>query len=330
MQTSKIKTLLILKYLKKYSDEDNPLSTTSLIELLNNDGVSCERKSIYADIKALNEIGCNVISVTSPKRGFYLASRDFEEAEIRLLIDAVNSAGFITPGKSESLINKLKSQLSDNQAGKITSQVFCESVNKCDNEDIYVIIDKLDEAIHKKEKVKFQYKTRNIDKQNKKSYTTKTFVVSPYALIWKNDRYYLVCNKESHDNLMNLRIDRIRKIEILKCPSRKVSECSEYNDIFDVADYSSKMFNMFSGAVDNVKLVCELDLREAILDRFGAKIALNAVDINHFETEVSAAVSDGFVSWLMQFGDRIKVVSPDYLVKAVEDKAKAIFSVYQQ
>lgn len=328
MHSTKIKTLLIYRYLLKYSDEDNPISSAELIELLKKDGVVCERKSIYADVKALNEIGCEIISTASPKRGFYLASRDFEMPEVRLLIDAVNSAAFITPDKTRSLVSKLRGLLSVNQADALSPQVYLEGANKCDNEEIYYIIDLLDDAISAKQQVRFKYKTRKIDKENKKSYTSKVFVVSPYALIWKDDRYYLVCNKESHDNLMNLRLDRIRNITPLDIPARPVSECSEYKDHFDPADYSSKMFNMFSGKVDTVTLRCHLDLREQILDRFGPSVPLTAVDISHFETDVQAAVSDGFVSWIMQFGDMIKVIKPDYLAEMVREKAQKIAELY--
>ena len=297
--------------------------------MLKKDGIECERKSIYADVKALNEIGCEVVSTVTPKRGFYLASREYEPPEVRLLVDAVKSAAFITPEKTRSLISKLRGLLSVNQAAALSPQVYLEGANKCDNEEIYYIIDMLDEAISAKQQVRFKYRTRKIDKENKKSYTTKVFVVSPYALIWKDDRYYLVCNKDSHDNLMNLRLDRIRNITPLDTPARPVCECSEYKEEFDPADYSSKMFNMFSGRVDTVTLRCHLDLREQILDRFGTSVPLMAVDIWHFETNVEAAVSDGFVSWIMQFGDRIKVMQPQYLADMVREKARKIAEIYK-
>ena len=208
------------------------------------------------------------------------------------------------------------------------SQVYCESATKCDNEEIYYVIDSLDEAIKTKRKVKFNYKRRNIDKENQKNYTNKTFTVSPYALIWKDDHYYLVCNSGKYDNLLNLRLDRMKKIELLEEPVRPMSEVSEYKDYFDTADYSSKMFNMFSGEIDKVKLLCDLELREEIMDRFGVKIPLTASDYDHFETEINAAVSDGLVSWIMQYGNKIKVLEPRYLADMVADKAKAIAEIY--
>ena len=148
MQYSKLKTLLIYNILEKYSDEEHPLSTTDLISMLEEKGVKCERKSIYADIAALNDIGCDIITVTSPKRGFFMASRTFEIPEVMLLIDAVSSAGFITPKKTASLIEKLETLVSVEQAKTMKSQVYVDtSCAKCDNEEIYIIIDRLNNAI---------------------------------------------------------------------------------------------------------------------------------------------------------------------------------------
>lgn len=328
MQTSKLKTLFIYKFLEKYSDEEHPISTTELIKMLGEKGLTCERKSIYADIEALNEMGFDIMSVKSPKRGFFMGSRTFELPEVRLLIDAVSSAGFITPGKTNALIEKLEGLVSENQAKTLKSQVYCESENKCDNEEIYYVIDKLDAAINRNKKVEFSYKRRNIDKENRKSYTIRTFVVSPYALIWKNDHYYLVCNTDKYDNLMNLRLDRMSKVKVLEYERRRVNEVSEYKWVFNSADYASKMFNMFSGSTSEVSLLCNLELREEIMDRFGAKIPLVAIDIDHFETKINAAISDGLVSWIMQYGDKIKVLEPQYLADMVRDKAKLIYSKY--
>ncbi len=327
MQYSKLKTLFIYKYLEAFSDDDNPVSTTELIEMLREKGIKAERKSVYSDIKALNDIGCDIMTVRSPKGGFCMSTRKFEPPEIRLLIDAVSSAGFITPNKTKALIEKLESLISSNQAKTLRSQVYCGGENKCDNEEIYYVIDRLDKAIKSKKQVKFIYKRRNIDKEQKKSYTTRVFTVSPYALIWKDDHYYLVCNNAKYDNLINLRLDRMKQIEILNKPQRRVSEVSEYK-VFNSADYSAKMFNMFSGKTDRVTLLCSLEIREEIMDRFGTKIPLKAYDEGHFETTFDAAVSDGLVSWIMQYGSDIKVMEPDYLAEMVIEKAEKILSVY--
>lgn len=330
MQKSKLKTLMIYRLLDRYSDEDHPLSTTDLINMLEDYQIKCERKSIYADIESLKEMGCDIMTTNYPKRGFFMASRLFELPEVRLLIDAVTSAGFITPKKTQELVNKLETLVSENQAKNLCSQVYVDAQNKCDNEEIYYTIDALNDAIINKKKVKFEYKRRTIDKKNKKSYTTKIHTVSPYALIWKDDHYYLVCNNERFDNLLNLRLDRIRKINVLEKSVRDFSEVSEYQNTFNISDYSSKMFNMFSGESTKVKLLCDLDKREEVMDRFGANVPLNAVDTSHFETTVNATYSDGFVSWVMQYGDKIKVLEPSTLADMVRNKAEQIYRMYQK
>lgn len=331
MQKSKMKTLIIYQLLDKYSDENNPLSTTRLIEMLENDyNIQCERKSIYADIEALKEIGCDILTVKSPKRGFFMASRKFEVPEVTMLIDAVSSAGFITPKKTQSLVEKLKSLMSDDQAQSVKSQVYVDTASvKCDNEEIYITIDHLNSAIDEHKKVKFVYKRRCVDVQNKKKHTEKTFTVSPYALIWKDDHYYLVCNNDKYDNLMNLRIDRMKKLEVLEEEARPVCEVSEYEDVFDAQDYSAKMFNMFSGEKCDVTLRCSLKIQEEMMDRFGSAIPLVAHDITHFDTTVKATLSDGFVSWIMQYGADVEVLEPTELAIMVKNKAKSILDVYK-
>lgn len=328
MASSKIKTLLVFKYLNDYSDEFHPLSTTDLIEMLEKDGITCERKSIYADVQTLNQLGFNIMTTLSPRRGYFMATRQFELPQVRLLVDAVSSAAFITPKKTSDLIAKLERLVSKNQADELISQVYIDSNTKCDNEEIYYVIDKLHDAIINKYKVSFQYRRRNIDKKNKKSYVNKEFKVSPYALIWKDDHYYLVCNNEKYDNLMNLRLDRIRKISPTEEPVRPVSQVSDYENEFDVADYTSKMFNMFSGYNASVTLICDLNLREEIMDRFGAKIPLTAVDADHFQTTIDAAVSEGLVTWIMNFGNKIKVDGPEELVNMIKNRANDILQLY--
>lgn len=328
MASSKLKTLYIFKFLNDYTDENNSLSTTELIDMLSQVGIKTERKSIYSDVKILNQIGFDIVSTRSPKKGFFMAHRQFQLSEVRLLIDAVSSAGFITPKKTEELAEKLESLVSKNQAQELASQVYIDSNTKCSNEEIYYVIDTLHDAIIHGNKVSFIYNKRDIDVENKKSYTEKRFKVSPYALLWKEDHYYLVCNNEKYDNVMNLRLDRMKHLKELDEPCRDMSEVTEYRDTFDVSDYSSKMFNMFSGKTEKVTILCDLDMREQIMDRFGAKVPLTAADSKHFKTTVDAAVSDGLASWIMKFGNKIKVLEPQSLAVQIKEKALSIAELY--
>lgn len=331
-KSAKLRTLFVFQILDKYTDENHILTTVELMNMLAERGIECDRKSVYSDIHALEKIGCDIMNVRTPKRGYFMANRLFEVPEVLLLMDAVSSAGFITTKKTNNLIKKLKTLVSVGQAESLVSRVYVESsAVKCDNEEIYIIIDLLHDAIMRKRKVTFRYRRRNVDVENKKKHTEKTFIVSPYALIWKQDHYYLVCNNEKYDNLMNLRIDRIKRLEILEDEkARPVCEVSSYEDELDVQDYSSSMFNMFSGEKCEAVLRCDLNLREEILDRFGSSIPLAAYDENHFETTVNATLSDGFVSWLMQYGSDIKVIEPKELADMVKQKAQAILNVYKQ
>lgn len=330
MKISKIRTLLVYKYLEKFSDEEHPVSTTELVDMLEEYGIEGQRKAIYNDIDSIREFGSEIVTVYKPKRGFVMTDRIFEVPEVILLMDAVSSAGFISIKKTNNLIEKLKTLISVNQAKSLVSRVYVETSDaKCDNEEIYIIIDKLHSAIINKKKVKFVYHRRNIDVQNKKKYTDKNFTVSPYALIWKDDHYYLVCNNEKYDNLMNLRIDRIKKLAVLDEDARPVNEVSTYKKVFDARDYSAGMFNMFSGEKCSVRLKCDLSLQEEMLDRFGSSIPLAACDTSHFETTVTATLSDGFVSWLMQYGADIEVLEPAELRSMVKQKADDILAVYR-
>lgn len=325
-----LRPLLVYRYLMQHSDEEHPVTTTAIIDMLEKQGISCNRKTVYSYIDALNEVGCDIMLSKDGKcRGYFIASREFELPEVMLLVDAVSSAGFITPKKTLSLIEKLKSLVSEEQANSMVSQVYVDSRStKCSNEEIYIIIDHLHDAIMRRKKVRFTYRRRSIDVYNKKKHTEKSFTVSPYALIWKDDHYYLVCNNDKYDNLMNLRIDRMKGLVILKEDYRHFSEVSPYKNKFDTRDYSSKMFNMFSGEVCDVRLKCSLNLQEEMLDRFGASIPLTASDPTHFETVVRAAVSDGLVSWIMQYGDDIEVMSPPKLIEMIKNKADSIINVY--
>lgn len=329
MQPSKVKTLMIYQILDNFSDDEHPLSTTDLIDMLAQRGIKSERKSIYSDIKTLNSLGFDIMTAMTPKHGYFMANRKFELPEVMLLIDAVTSAGFITPKKTQILVEKLKTLVSDEQAKSMISQVYVDTnASKCDNEEIYIVINRLHEAIMKKKKVKFIYRRRSIDVKNKKRNTDKSFFVSPYALLWKNDHYYLACNNQKYDNLMNLRVDRIKKISIVSADARPISEVSAYKDEFDIADYSSKMFNMFSGEDAKITLRCSLKLQEEMLDRFGKSIPLTAADSSHFDTTVNAAISDGLVSWIMQYGSDIKVLDPPELIEMIKTKANDILNSY--
>lgn len=326
---TKLKLLYIKQYLEKYSDEDNLVKAEELIEMLSDKGISCERKSIYADISALKSYG---VDISTEKRGYRVLARDFELPELRLLIDAVQAADFISTKKSKELISKIGTLCSKNQAGILEKQVYIENRNKCTNEEIYYNIDLVNKAILQKKKISFTYSKRKLDESKKEIVREdKHLTVSPYALIWSNDHYYLVSNNSKYDNLMHTRIDRMKKVKIIDEPARSFAEVSPYRSFFDSADYSGKLFNMFSGDTQRLRLRCCDSILEEMIDRFGDDCDITKASNDMSKTfilDTSCVCSEGLISWLMQFGNKVEVLSPESLKSSLREKAEAILGVY--
>lgn len=331
VQKSKLKLLYLVDILRKKTDENNYLAATEICDELSQLDIPAERKSIYNDIDILREYGFDIIHTGSKnKGGYFLGAREFELAELRLLSDAVQAANFISQKKTNQLVEKIESFASEKQAKILHSQVYVDNRPKCKNEEIYYTISLLDEAISANIKVNFTYTRRRITEEFKTAKEDKSFTVSPYALIWSDDHYYLVCNNEKYDNLMNLRIDKIKHLEKTSLPARHFSEVSDYKNHFDSADYASKLFNMYSGEPKPVEFICNNDTLEPMLDRFGENVKIQKYDNEHFILRTNVAASEGLVSWIVQFGGRVKVKSPNDLVYSVKQKATEILELYEK
>ncbi len=328
---TKMKLLYIKDFLEKNSDEEHPVSVEDINEMLLAKGIECERKSIYSDVKTLKESGVDILSVRQPKAGYCVCSRDFELPELRLLIDAVQAANFITPKKTKELIKKIGTLCSVSQAKMLEKQVYIEKRAKCTNEEIYYNIDIINRAIQTGKRVSFIYQKRQLDTAENKVVTEeKEFSVSPYAMIWSNDHYYLIGNNQKYNNLMHTRIDRMKKVEILEERARKFSEVSPYTNYFDSADYSGKIFNMFSGDTQTLEMLCDNSMLEEIVDRFGNNALIRTgEDEERFLLSTKCVVSEGLVSWIMQFGGRLEVLQPTSLREQVKTRAKEIAKLYK-
>lgn len=326
----KLRLLYIIDILTKHSDEDHPLSSTEIINYLKDDyDLECDRKTVYDCIDCLIEYGYDVIKSVSP-RGYFLAPYYFELPELRLLIDAVQSANFISAKKTKMLMQKFSRFTSDYQYRRIEKQVYIDGRNKSSNENIFYIIDILDSAINSKKQVNIVYRRRRITESNKAVYDEKEMTVNPYALVWANDHYYLICNHSKYNNLIHLRLDRLKSVEVTDNKSRRFSEVSPYTASFDTADYSNKHLSMFSGDIKPVELICNNDIIEEFIDRFGEKCYMRSFDDNSFVAKLDVAVTEGLASWIMQFGDRVKVRAPRELKNMIINKTKSILSVYNQ
>ncbi len=320
----RIHLLYLAEIFLKHTDENHPLSASELIELLAEKGVPIERKAIYGDISLLCEAGMDILKTRTPKAGYYLASREFELPEIFLLADAVQAADFISRRKSRELISKLEGMLSENEALEVRSRVYIDNRAKCENEDIFRNIDAASRAISNKKKLTLKYCKRVLSAEGKIVEDAKQRTVSPYALVWADDHYYLVCNYEKYDNLMHLRLDRIKRAAVDDAPARDFCEVSEYKNHFDVADYAQKAFNMYGGELMSITLRCKRDKLEQAIDRFGDKISIRNCTETHFEFKTDALVSEGLVGFIMQFGDAFEVLAPESLRERIRTAAEKI------
>lgn len=324
----KLRMLYIVDILSQKSDEEHPISATEIMYYLKNDyDIDCERKTVYDCIDCLIEYGYDIIRSKSP-RGYFMVPYHFETAELRLLIDAVSSANFISAKKTKALLKKFSGFASEYQYKRLEKQVYIDNRNKCSNENIFYNIDILNSAILKNLQVKVVYRRRKIVDGNRAQYEEKTMTINPYALVWANDHYYLVGNYEKYDNLIHLRIDRLKSVSVTDKKSRRFSEVSPYNTSFDIADYSNKHLSMFAGDIKPVELICNNKIIEDFIDRFGENSYMRPFDDEHFLAKLDVAVTDGLVSWVMQFGDEIKVKAPKELKNMIINKTNLILTMY--
>ena len=319
------KIICILNILKKYSDENHALTASEIIEKMNSlYYVNAERKSVYRDIEVLAECGYNVAK--AGRNGFYLAERNFEPAEIRLLNDAVLSARFIPPKITRELSEKLRTELSIYQAKQIESQTYFDHRVKYDNEQIMYIIDTIHKAICERRKITFDYFRKKIENSQVCRVMTRSHIVSPYALVWSDEKYYLVGNYEKYNNISHYRLDRMENVAATNEPARYFEEVSEYKNMFDIGDYVSRVFQMYSGEEEEIILLCKNELLEKMIDKFGDNVRYVSCGEEHFRLKAKCCRSEGLVEWLMMFGNRCAVISPESLRNDIVERAKSIIS----
>lgn len=326
---SKTKLLYLSRILHERSDDENFLTVEEIITELKKYDIDAERKSIYSDLRLLEEFGIDICRVQGRKYGYFIGNRDFEISELRLMIDAIQSAKFITPQKSKELIKKIEGLTSKNFSKKLETQVFINDRIKYDNEEIYYNVDKIHNAITENKMVSFKYYKYDLNKNREFRNGGMEYLVNPYALTWFDDNYYLVGNYHRYNNISHYRIDRICSVNVLDKPRRSFTELVDYKYYFNTADYSNKIYNMFSGELKIVDIRFENYLIDAVIDRFGVDVTLLKQDEESFIVHTQAVVSDGFISWLLIFGDDAEVIEPKSLRHMIKEKVNKINNLYK-
>ena len=304
----KLKLFYLMKILLEKTDEEHTITVPEMIAELGKLGISAERKSVYDDLEYLKLFGLDVCSRKTRTHDYFIGSREFELPELKLLVDSVQSSKFITHKKSMELISKIEKLTSEANAKKLHRQVFVTNRVKTVNETIYYNVDKIHDAIAANKQITFKY--YDLDVNRKKVYRKNgdRYTESPVALTWDDENYYLITYKEKYDDYAHYRVDKMESIEITE-EDRVLSE-----EPFDLSAYSKTTFAMFGGEETEVSIKFENDLVGVVFDRFGTDVRIVKADEEHFICTVKVAVSPHFLSWIVSFGRRAKIMSPDYVV----------------
>lgn len=302
-----------MKILLEKTDEEHTITVPQMIDELAALGISAERKSVYDDLEYLKLFGLDICSRKSKTHDYFVGSRDFELPELKLLVDSVQSAKFITYKKSIELISKIEKLTSYENAKKLHRQVFVINRVKTLNEQIYYNVDKIHDAIAANKQIQFLYFDLDVNKKKIYRKDGMKYTESPLSLTWDDENYYLIAYKEKYNDYVHYRVDKMDAIEISE------EERVMPKEQFDLASYSKTVFSMFGGEETEVSIQFENDLIGVVFDRFGKDVSIYKCDEEHFICRVKVAVSPHFLAWIISFGSRAKIISPDNVIEKLYD-----------
>ena len=321
-----LKTFYIMQILLERTDEAHSLNATQIGNILSGEyGISVDRHTLYAEIDKLSDIGLDIIKLEGKTHGYYVASRQFELPELKILVDAVQSSRFITKKKSEELITKLETLCSREEAKQLSSQVVVYNRPKTINETIYYNVDMLHSAIYHNRQIKFQYVEWTVKKKQEFRHGGVFYIVSPLHLIWDDENYYLVAFDEKEKRTKHFRVDKMRNMGILDDP--RSSESAD--DRTDLVSFSKKTFGMFGGKDTEVRLRCRNHLAGVIIDRFGSEVWMTPLDDQYFSVSVTVTVSPQFFGWVTAIGKDMHITGPEAVKKEYQEYLRDILEGYE-
>lgn len=321
----KQKLLYLAKIFFTETDEQHGLTLSEITNRLSQYDIFVERKTLYQDLEELRHFGLDIISRKEGRSYRYLlASREFELAELKLLVDSVQSSKFITENKSHALIKKLESLVSVHEASQLQRQVLLAGRVKTMNESIYYNVDELHSAISQNSQIRFHYFQWNLDKQEQLRHGGAWYVVSPWLLRWDDENYYLIAYDAEADKLKHYRVDKMKHIALTSAPR----EGQHVMQDFDPTTYTNRLFGMYSGEPTRVTLEGENAMVGILIDRFGKDIPILRKDDDHFIAHVDVAVSPQFLGWIASLGGGLRVTAPDSVVAQMRELAHTLAGQY--
>ena len=316
----KFKFTYLMKIMQEKTDDEHSLTMPQIMEELEKYDVTAERKSIYADFQDMTDkFGIEIIKEQIGRETYYhVGSREFELAEVKLLIDAIQSSKFITQTKSRELITKIKSFVSEHQAKQLQRQVYINDRVKTMNESVYYNVDDIHTAINQNKKIRFKYYKWDINKKLVPRHNGDWFVVSPWALTWDDENYYMVAFDNLDHKIKHYRVDKMMRISI----EEEKRDGKEAFKNFDMAEYSKATFGMYQGQKTKVKIRLANYMCGVFIDRFGKDISFRPIDDEHSEFHVDVNVSPQFFGWIFSLGKDVKVVGPEEVVEELRAKTE--------
>ena len=323
MPNQKLKLIYLSRIFEERTDRYHGLTLSEISSALGEYGISAERKSLYDDIEALKLCGYDIKTVRDSHVRYFLDTHKFDLAELRLLTDAVQSSKFLTPKKSRELVKKIGELGSKYDAIRISKQDYSENRLKTDNEEIYKNIVAIHSAIAENKKIRCNYFEWNAHKQRILRKNGDDYIISPWALCWDDEFYYLVAFDSDAQKIKHFRVDKMIRVKII---DEKREGESAFSD-FDVALYSQRVFHMYGGEAVNVRILADNSLAGVVLDRFGTDVTI----LNHgdkFEFCTKVMISPTFYSWVLGFGNKMKILSPESVAAEALQIAKDVVESY--
>lgn len=321
----KIKLLAVMQILLQRTDENHTMTAQDICGALKSSyGITAERKGIYSDIEALQRVGIDVIQNKGKDSGYYVGERDFELPELKLLVDAVQSSKFITSKKSEKLIKKLESLTSVHEAQQLQRQVFICDRPKTENETIFYLVDQIHTALFENKQVSFQYTEWTPKKELRTKKEGAYYCLSPWALTWDSENYYLVAYDMENDMVKHYRVDKIKNLSILE--EKRLGK--EKFQSFDLPAFAKKTFAMYGGRDETISLRCQNRLAGVMIDRFGKDVIMIPDEKDSFKASVLVTVSNQFYGWLTGLGSEVQIIGPKHVRTEYQEYLKAILKQY--
>ncbi len=320
----KTKLLYVMRLLLQESDEAHPLSTEDLIRRLSEAGIKAERKSIYSDVETLRAFGLDVHGTRGRSAGYYIGSRDFELPEIKLLIDSVQASKFITERKTMQLIRKLAGLTSVHEAALMKRQLYVKNRIKSMNESIYYNVDAIHQAIAEDKQIEFRYSSYTVTKEKKFRRNGRPYRVSPLALSWAEENYYLIAYEAEAGKIKHFRVDKMDGIQV----TEKFRQGKDLLPEKDMGEYARKNFSMFGGEEQTVTMRFSNRMIGVVIDTFGKDVPISSVDEGHFQIRATVAVSPQFFGWLFGLDGEAAITAPREVMEAFQAQMERVKSPF--